>query len=364
MFYYAGFNANTLFSDSGDIVYIVDSFTEVAFPGITDFQIGWGYFLLWKGRELHICKKDQQGNTGIQLIQIPENPLDSCKSAAIGKDNIIILSNNNDLWRYQIYEAGNAWKKVTNFIPSNDDSDKEYPVKVLQGGCTVVLTNLGRVFNVPTLVEMPKRVKFVDVACGFDHTILLAESGDVYSMGMGTRGQLGHNDLEDCDNPKLIEALAGLKVVQISAMGWHSAVITDQGDLYTWGWNTNGELGFPSLDSKVVAVPTLVDFTDDQNEVVETFVKKVECGNTFTVCLTGTCLLWQTPRDGTTLKNFIFLADDGTFWGCGCNKYGQLGQSREDLSGSTKFIKLQIPKIIGSIKDFSCREWGTVLSTQ
>lgn len=45
---------------------------------------------------------------------------------------------------------------------------------------------LGRAFNVPTVVEMPKRVKFVDIACGFDHTILLAENGDVYSMGMGT----------------------------------------------------------------------------------------------------------------------------------------------------------------------------------
>lgn len=32
---------------------------------------------------------------------------------------------------------------------------------------------------------MPKRVKFVDLACGYDHTILLAENGDVYSMGMG-----------------------------------------------------------------------------------------------------------------------------------------------------------------------------------
>lgn len=42
------------------------------------------------------------------------------------------------------------------------------------------------------------------------------------------RGQLGHNELENCDDPKLIEALAGLKIVQISAGGWHTAVITDQ----------------------------------------------------------------------------------------------------------------------------------------
>ncbi|XP_078053487.1 RCC1 domain-containing protein 1 isoform X2 [Augochlora pura] len=341
MFYYAGFNACTLFSDDGGIDYTVDSFTKVSFSGITDFQIGWGYFLLWKGKELHIFKKDQEGNTSVQLIQIPQSPLNSCKSAAIGKDNIVVLTDSDELWKYKIYETNDSWKKVTNFIPSNDDSDREYPVKVLQGGCTVVLSNLGRVFNVPTLVEMPKRVKFVDIACGFDHTVLLAENGDVYSMGMGTRGQLGHNDLEDCDNPKLIEALAGLKVVQISAMGWHSAVVTDQGDLYTWGWNTNGELGLPSMDSKVVAVPTLVDFTDDQNEVVETCVKKVECGNTFTLCRT----------------------DDGAFWGSGCNKYGQLGQPRETLPSCTKFIKLQIPGAIGSIEDFRCQEWGTLLLT-
>ncbi|KZC14969.1 PREDICTED: ultraviolet-B receptor UVR8 [Dufourea novaeangliae] len=342
LLYYAGFNTSTLFSSNED-VFAVDTFTEIPFAGITDFQIGWSYFLLWKGRELYICKKVGDSSTrkdsNIQLIQIPANPLDSCKIAAIGTESIVILSSSNELWRYKIYE--NSWKKVINFLPSNDDSASEYPVKILQGGCTVVLTNLGRVFNVPTLVEMPKRIKFVDIACGFDHTILLAENGDVYSMGMGTRGQLGHNDLEDCDSPKLVEALAGLKVVQISAMGWHSAVVTDQGDLYTWGWNTYGELGLSGMDSKVVAVPSLVDFTDDRNESLEILVKKVECGNTFTVC----------------------VMDDCTFWGCGCNKYGQLGQSREALPSSPKFVKLQIPISTSSIKDFSCREWGTVLVT-
>lgn len=42
------------------------------------------------------------------------------------------------------------------------------------------------------------------------------------------RGQLGHGDLEDCDEPRLIEALAGLGVSQISASGWCSAAVTDE----------------------------------------------------------------------------------------------------------------------------------------
>ncbi|XP_076759449.1 RCC1 domain-containing protein 1 [Xylocopa sonorina] len=342
-FYYAGFNTTTLFTNNEDITLIVDSFTKVPFNGLTDFQIGWGYFLLWKGSELYISKKSGESSkdtdSSVELIQIPDKSSDSCKQAAIGKDNIIIMTTNNEMWQYKIYE--NSWKKVNNFICNSSDSENEYPVKILQAGCTVVLTNLGRVFNVPTLVDMPKRVQFTDIACGFDHTVLLAENGDIYSMGMGTRGQLGHNDLEDCDNPVLVEALAGIKVVQISAAGWHTAVVTDQGDLYTWGWNTNGELGLLSQESKVIAVPTLVDFTNEQNETVDLMVKRARCGNTFTIC----------------------MMDDGTLWGCGCNKYGQLGQSPDKLSGSTKFVKLDVPPNLTTVKDFKCLEWGTLLVT-
>ncbi|XP_034179215.2 RCC1 domain-containing protein 1 isoform X1 [Osmia lignaria lignaria] len=340
--YYAGFNTSMLFYKDENVIFAVDSFTKISFPEITDFQIAWGYFLIWKGKELYIVRKAEENHTdtNMQLIQIPETAVNSCKQVAIGKDSIIILSDDNKIWQYKIYE--NSWKKVINFISAGSDSENEYPVKILQGGCTVVLTNLGRAFNVPTLVEMPKRVQFIDVACGFDHTILCAQNGDIYSMGMGTRGQLGHGDLEDCDNPKLIEALAGIRVVQISAAGSHSAVVTEQGDLYTWGWNTNGELGLPNQESKVVAVPTLVDFTDDQNKNAEAFVKKVECGNNFTIC----------------------MMDDGTLWGSGSNKYGQLGEPRDVLPDTPKFVKLKVSLNSERITDFKCREWGTMLITE
>lgn len=60
-----------------------------------------------------------------------------------------------------------------------------------------------------------------------------------------------------------------------------------QDDLYTWGWNSNGELGIESKDKKVHAIPTLVDFKNEKGEIIEINVKKVECGNSFTICLTG-----------------------------------------------------------------------------
>ncbi|KYQ50218.1 E3 ubiquitin-protein ligase HERC2 [Trachymyrmex zeteki] len=342
--YYTGLNASPLFSDQDGIITSISHLTQIPFPEITDIEIGWNYFLLWQKTKLYITGKisEEDEKNRPCLMQIPEESSGSCKLAIPGRDSVVVLSTRNEIWKYKIYD--DTWQKVTPFIPSNDNIQVEHAIKLSQAGCTVILTNLGRVFNAPLLVEIPKRVKFVDLSCGFDHTILLAENGDVYSMGMGIRGQLGHNELENCDNPKLIEALAGLKVVQISAGGWHSAVITDQGDLYTWGWNSNGELGIENKDKKVYAIPSLVDFKNDRGENIEINVKKVECGNSFTVCLT----------------------DDGFFWGCGTNKYGQLGKLQRNLENPYNFVKLDIHFSLNSetVKKFKCHEWGTAIITE
>ncbi|KAL2737934.1 RCC1 domain-containing protein 1 isoform X1 [Vespula squamosa] len=282
--YYAGFNVSSLFMEEEDIVIALDRFTKVPFSGITSMQISWNYFLLWRDSELYIIGKVDGGDDMKlpELLKLPESS-GRCKIVGVGKESIIISTTSNNIWQYLLYEK--SWKKVPNFINVSKELEEEYPIKILQKECTVILTNLGRIFNIPILVEMPKRIKFVDFSCGFDHTIMLAANGDVYSMGMGTRGQLGHGDLEDCDEPQLIEALAGLNVVQISAGGWHNAVVTDQGDLYTWGWNVNGELGIPNGDAKVVAIPTVIDFTNHKEECIDVNVKKVQCGNTFTICM-------------------------------------------------------------------------------
>ncbi|XP_011174441.1 RCC1 domain-containing protein 1 [Solenopsis invicta] len=341
--YYTGLNASPLFSDQDEIVTSISYLTQISFPGITDIEIGWNYFLLWQDTKLYITGKisEKDDKNRPRLMQIPKESSGSCKIAVPGRDSVVVLSTRDEIWKYKIYD--DSWHKVTLFISNNDDVQAEHAIKLSQAGCTVVLTNLGRVFNAPLLAEIPKRVRFVDLACGFDHTILLAENGDVYSMGMGIRGQLGHNELEDCENPKLIEALAGLKVIQISAGGWHSAVITDQGDLYTWGWNSNGELGIESKDKKVYAVPTLIDFKNDRGETIEVNVKKVECGNCFTVCLT----------------------DDSCFWGCGANKYGQLGKLQQNFENPYNFVKLDIQSLDPkTVKNFKCREWGMAMITE
>ena len=46
-----------------------------------------------------------------------------------------------------------------------------------------------------------------------------------------------------CDEPTLITGLAGKQVVQIACGSSHSAAVTSEGELYTWGRGNYGRLG-------------------------------------------------------------------------------------------------------------------------
>lgn len=98
-----------------------------------------------------------------------------------------------------------------------------------------------------------------------------------------SRGQLGHSCLEDESEPKLIEALAGIKILQIATGGWHSCALSEEGDLYTWGWNSNGQLGISEDNIAVQATPQVVTFDGD----VDANVRRVGCGMRHTVALLG-----------------------------------------------------------------------------
>lgn len=58
-------------------------------------------------------------------------------------------------------------------------------------------------------------------------------------------GQLGHGTLESEAQPRLVEALAGVPMRAVAAGGWHSASVSEAGDLYVWGWNESGQLALP-----------------------------------------------------------------------------------------------------------------------
>ena len=140
-----------------------------------------------------------------------------------------------------------------------------------------------------------------DVACGSDHVLLLEEgTGRVWSMGLNLRGQLGHGDLTKRLEPCVVEALDGMKMTAILCGQWHNLVLSEFGDLYSWGWNAHRQLGH-SHDVATVALPHLIEMGDLE-------FTSVGCGSRHSAALTncGKLLTW------------------------GWNGYGQLGHGNND----------------------------------
>lgn len=67
----------------------------------------------------------------------------------------------------------------------------------------------------------------------------------VYSVGCGLGGKLGHDSTTHEKKPRLIEQFQTLNLQPwiVSAGNWHSAVVGKDGRVCTWGWGHYGCLG-------------------------------------------------------------------------------------------------------------------------
>lgn len=133
--------------------------------------------------------------------------------------------------------------------------NQESPVRMRQTACgdyhNLGLDSKGQAYSLPSPLHVTSfpgapALKVTDVACGKEHCMLLTEYGQVYTWGGGTRGQLGHGSLSSEVTPRLVVALDGMKVKKIAAGGWHSAAISEFSDLYMFGWNESGQLALPT----------------------------------------------------------------------------------------------------------------------
>lgn len=88
-----------------------------------------------------------------------------------------------------------------------------------------------------------RNIKFRAIAVGQSHCLALSEQGAVYSWGAGLNGRLGHGDLIGSAFPEKIQALSHLVIIDIACGDAHSAVITEDGMVYTWGSSDNAKLG-------------------------------------------------------------------------------------------------------------------------
>eukprot|EP00026_Physarum_polycephalum_P003457 Phypoly_transcript_03469.p1 GENE.Phypoly_transcript_03469~~Phypoly_transcript_03469.p1 ORF type:complete len:804 (+),score=150.71 Phypoly_transcript_03469:292-2412(+) len=151
---------------------------------------------------------------------------------------------------------------------------------------------------VPQLISMPEPV--THVSCGAGHTTLVTESGELYTFGTGNMGQLGHGDISDRALPTVVEYFKkNNKVVTSTGCGgYHTVCITQEGRTYAFGLSSYGQTGQgPNAEPMLLAPQPIVMPAGIQ-------IAEVACGESHT----------------------LFLSTQGQVMACGYNIYGQCGQ--------------------------------------
>ncbi|KAJ8968178.1 hypothetical protein NQ314_002437 [Rhamnusium bicolor] len=216
---------------------VLEKFTEVfADNPIRDVCINHSFSALRTNNYLSIYFKNKEkciNNCG-KIVQASSND-----------DRLLFLNDLGKLFKVELITNFDLVHEIPNILNSEDP--EEQIINVCCGSkLSVAYSNKGRLFSIPHKLIF-ENVDIIDIKCGREHCLLLDTFGNVFTFGRGSK----------------------------------------DGDLYTWGWNGNGQLGMGKQGDEenyvsVMATPLAVDFSDSQRNAM-----KVACGNRHTIVLLG-----------------------------------------------------------------------------
>jgi alpha-tubulin suppressor-like RCC1 family protein len=114
----------------------------------------------------------------------------------------------------------------------------------------------------PTLVALPGASgPVIKIAAGASHSLAVTSTGQLFAFGYNYDGQLGsatNNKISEPNPTPTLVALPGASgpVTQIAASRSHSLAVTSTGQLYTFGSNSYGQLGSATNSGTTNANPT------------------------------------------------------------------------------------------------------------
>eukprot|EP00164_Ancoracysta_twista_P000518 GFYU01000692.1.p1 GENE.GFYU01000692.1~~GFYU01000692.1.p1 ORF type:complete len:825 (+),score=233.28 GFYU01000692.1:164-2638(+) len=157
----------------------------------------------------------------------------------------------------------------------------------------------------PRMVEALKPYFIIQVACGEEHTICLSEGGDIFTWGRGDEGQLGLGHYQTTPTPTMLERHI-FRVSKVAAGGYHSAALTYTGDLYTWGWGFYGQLGKIDENELDRCAPKLCLMKERKS------IAEVACGGYHTAAIsdTGQLYLWGMDANQSTLHEYPMMVHE------------------------------------------------------
>lgn len=186
-----------------------------------------------------------------------------------------------------------------------------------------------------------KKIKISKIVAGRSHSVALDEGGQCYTWGANQYGQCGilsRRRIGGVAAPKHVEALAKVRIVDISAGDVHTLALTGGGRVFGWGGGFEGQLGtgfIYQMNPKPKLVSDLDFVAIEAGQEAKAKQKEKSTANGGSARTTN---LDNTPRivSVTAKGNSSFaVSSTGHVYAWGCNDVGNLGLPKPDPSTLT-----------------------------
>ncbi|XP_019702667.1 uncharacterized protein [Elaeis guineensis] len=97
------------------------------------------------------------------------------------------------------------------------------------------------------------------IAAAKHHTVIATESGEVFTWGSNREGQLGYTSVDTQPTPRRVSSFK-VKIIAVAAANKHTAAVAESGEVYTWGCNKEGQLGYGTSNSASNYTPRMVEY--------------------------------------------------------------------------------------------------------
>ncbi|XP_037342934.2 serine/threonine-protein kinase Nek9 isoform X1 [Pungitius pungitius] len=209
---------------------------------------------------------------------------------------------------------GKAFRQVAcgaDFTACVTDEDQMYMFGSDYYGCIGVEGEFGNEVLKPVLLEFFEERPVRQVSCGDHHVAVLTQSGDIYSWGCGEYGRLGLECEDDFSSPMQVEIPKGAIISSVSCASDGTFFLTETGKVLACGNNEFNKLGLNQGFSG------LKKHTGEQGYYGIPYIT--------TLTLVKQLARFKIQVIAPGKAHTAAIDDHGRLITFGCNKYGQLG---------------------------------------
>ncbi len=243
---------------------------------------------------------------------------------------------------------------------------------------------------VPKPASAPTDFTYVQAYAGGYHSLAIGSDGYVYAWGLNDHGQLGNNTKSNSSTPVRVHGPGntgeGLKAIQVAAGAWNSMALGADGTVYTWGSISKG---YDAGCSSAQSVPATVKDPSDASGVLHAVQISTSWSFDMALGQDGYVYTWGYNTDGQFGNNTsdgynitvfhptpsrvfatgkstaaagpwlkavqvsaggwhaLAIDEDGNTWAWGYNYYGQLGNGKTYANPVP--VRVQYPANAGAV---------------